>query len=652
MQLLMMVWLLATWFVAPAHATTPEPALGPGPDVAFKDGKSKEEEEKEMSAAEKEAERKRKEKLARVIVLKWPDNKTVDYTDSTIQRNVKSRIARPEAQFFPEVDLYQNGRKVKDKTVVPAMQPAMVPDQNLQRVRAAVDEVAGIPWNAMQPDQWGIKAQELRDMVELVWFDDKVDQREPLFLLYSQIGRAAENQNQNIPPFYEQIGAMPVNYYFYLAATLAYQDPALMSKLTDQELNGAVAYILQQLQQGAFPTLKLDFELENEFDEESFNKAYELYLNGIKTELTEQGQHEIFLGRTDIYLKRVDNGHGLSERLEVTKLEESVFFPMNVAQKKMGYDFIEQLFLHPNECTPALDGDILNYLAIYAKLHEKAEIYIAVPQYGNPNKVWVWRYDRPSANLQLVGGAGGGFPVRFAAVVMGGIMYNGASPAYDEQAYQEALQAQGTDPGAMPSPASAVDPNLMPAYVPVNFELRGHYNRLMVAFGAEFGFNANASEAPWYENFFLPGKMDADVTRLKEREVTDEDTNGDGTVTEEDAYTELVGSERLYHTTSINRNMYLGVSAVLGRDAGVGFGPRLGARIGWTNVPHALQTTAHFGWNFPMPMVKAPGERVRPFLDVDGRAGVSWPFKYSVAHTSTVTVKPVFGIVAGVGSTF
>ena len=58
---------------------------------------------------------------------------------------------------------------------------------------------------------------------------------EPLFLLYSQIGRAAENQNANVPPFYEQIGSNAVNYYFYLAALMAFQDPALMSKLTDAD---------------------------------------------------------------------------------------------------------------------------------------------------------------------------------------------------------------------------------------------------------------------------------------------------------------------------------------------------------------------------------------------------------------------------------
>ncbi len=664
MHLFVMAWLLMLGLVRPAAASgldvggAPAPdgargsVSGAAPDVAFKDAKSKEEKEEAMSAAEKEAERKRKEKLARVIVLKWPDNKSVDYTDSTIQRNVKSRIARPDAQFFPEVDLYQNGRKVRDKTVVPAMQPAAVPDQNLQRVRAAVDEVSGIPWNAMQPDAWGIKAQELREMVELIWFVDKVEQREPLFLLYTQIGRAAENQNQNVPPFYEQIGNIPVNYYFYLAATMAYQDPALMSKLTDQDLNGAIAFILTQLQQGGFPTLKIDFEQEGEdFDMEVFAQSYEIYLNGIKTDPSEEGQMDIFLGRTDIYLKRTDSGHGLSERLEVSKLEDKIYFVRDTARKKMGVDFIEQLFLHPNECTPALDGDILNYLAIYAKIHEKAEIYIAVPQYGNPNRVWVWRYDRPSANLQLVGGGADGFPVRFALVVMGGVMYNDATPAIKEDFVTDNLENQVSAPGETPSAEDVVDVQLNPAYIPVNFELRAHYNRLMVAFGAEFGFNANA-DSVWVENYFLPGNEDAEVSQLK-RVDNSVDTDGDDVISEEEKDISYVGNGLLYNRQTINRNLYLGVSGVLGRDAGIGFGPRIGARIGWTNVPHALQTTAHVGWAFQPPGVKALGDRVRPFVDVDGRVGASWPFTNSLAHgDSAITVAPVFGIVAGIGSTF
>lgn len=657
MQLFVMAWLLLFGIVRAAHASGGDEAgvsnrsgvYGPL-DTANK-SKSKEEKEEAMSAAEQEAERKRKEKLARVIVLKWPDNKSVDYTDTTLQRNVKSRIARPEAQFFPEVDLYQNGRKVRDKTVVPAMQPAAVPDQNLTRVRQAVDDVASIPWNQMTPDLWGIKAQELRAQVELVWFIDKVEQREPLFLLYSQIGRAAENQNQNVPPFYEQIGTIPVNYYFYLAAQMAFQDPALMSKLTDQELNGAINVILTQLQQGAFPNLKIDFEQEGEdFNMATFAESYEIYLNGIKTDPSEDGQMDIFLGRTDIYLKRTDSGHGLSERLEVSKLEDKIYFVRDTARKKMGVDFIEQLFLHPNECTPALDGDILNYLAIYAKIHEKAEIYIAVPQYGNPNRVWVWRYDRPSANLQLVGGGADGFPVRFAAVIMGGVMYNDATPHLNEDFETQSLEGQTENPGELPGLEDVGDIEPAPAYVPVNIELRAHYNRLMVAVGAEFGFNANA-DTIWVERYYLPGNTDAEVSQLKEVD-NSVDADGDGEISAEEEDISFTGTSLLYNEQTINRLLYTGASVVLGRDAGIGFGPRIGFRVGWTNVPHALQTTAHVGWAIAPPGVKGLGDRVRPFIDVDGRAGVSWPFSNSLAHTETVSVSPVFGLTAGVGSTF
>ena len=65
----------------------------------------------------------------------------------------------------------------------------------------------------------------------------------------------------------------------------------------------------------------------------------------------------------------------------------------------------------------------------------------------------------------------------------------------------------------------------------------------------------------------------------------------------------------------------------------------------------ALQTTAHVGWAFAMPGVKPPADRVRPLVDVDGRVGGSWPFPNSLAHEGSI-VKPVFGLVAGVGTTF
>ena len=645
-----MVGFLSAWIalaggISPeAHAASPLVTLEALVGVALAKDLPKlpknEKAEADISASEKEAERKKKDKLARVIVLKWPDNRSVDYSDSTIQRTVRSRIARPDAQFFPEVDLYQNGRKVKDKTVAPANQPANVPDKHLAEVREAVGAIERVPWNGMQPDMWGLKAQELRALVEKIWFVDKVEQREPLFLLYAQIGRAAENQNAYVPPFYEQIGNQAVNYYWYLAATLAYQDPSLMSKITDQELNASLSALLSQLQGGNFPQLKIDFEQEGEeFNTEKFAGEYELWMNGMKTDLPSEGQLDIFIGRNDIYLKRTDSGSGLSERLEVSKLEDKIYFVRDTARKKMGADFIEQLFLNPNECTPALDGEILNYLAIYARLHEKADIYIAVPQYGNPNRTYVWRYDRPSANLSLVGGGADGFPVRFAAALNVGVMYNDAVPVFDVNANPPSVGSD--DPlGDLVQNNLDAEIQLAPAYVPLNVELRAHYNRLMVAMGWEWGFNTGGADrnAQWIERFQTPGYDDSVVTAV---DVDDEDADGDTT-------------ERIpvYHEVGHNREFYVGAAAVLGRDAGVGFGPRIGGRVGWTDVPYGLQPTLNVGWNVAPPVLKLRGDRVRPFVDVDLRAGMSIPFATSLAHTEEFTFHPVFGATAGVGSTF
>ncbi len=647
-----MSWFIAVWvgligLFGTAHAVDTK---GAEDNLKSKKGQ---EQAKEMTDAEKEAEKKKKEKTARVVVLKWNGVKGTDYTDTTVQRIVRSVIARPDAQFYPDVDLYQNGRTVPDRTVVPAMQPAMVPPQNVARVRAAVDEISGVPWNALQPDQWGLKAGELRDLTEQLWFVDRVELREPLFLLYAQIGRAADSQNQNIPPFYEQIGAQAVNYYYFLAATLAFQDPALMSKLTDQELNANVGFILQQLQQGAYPSLQIDFSEQGvAFNAEEFSKLYEVYLNGILTEPSDLGRNEIFMGRTDIYLKRKDSGHGLSERLEVTKLDNKIYDVVETARKKMGNELIDQLFLHPNECTPALDGASLNYLAIYAKIHEKAEIYIAVPEDGNPNKTKVWRYDRPSATLQLVGGGDDGFPVRFAILASVGIMYSGMTPNVDTTV------TNPSDPTTFDPKAEALSRagvSLASGYVPLNFELRGHYNRLMVNVGVEPGFNTAGT---FTERYWMHGNEDG-LAIINANAVVKDPATGDyrpyDPETDDAAKVKDVGTP-VYNEALINRNVYMGVSAVLGRDAGIGFGPHLGGRVGWDNLPHALQTTAHAGWTFQPPILKpTKNGRVHLLIDVDLRGGVMWPFGHSVWHTDNklgINAMPVFGITAGAGVTF
>lgn len=645
---------LAVLLGGPALAVpVPADADHPTAERAWKKEKkgeaTEEEKDAEQAAAEAEAERKRKEILARVVVLKWEGTKSADYEDETVRRNVRSRIARPEAMFFPEVDIYQQGRKVPDKTVIPALQPAVVPDSNAPRIMAAVDSVSSLPWTALTPSAWREKADELRAMADDIWFVDRVELREPLFLLYTQIGRAADFANDPSPPYYEQVGPFSLNYYNYLAATLAYQEPALMSKLTDPEVNHAVNIILQQIQQGTFPVLTVDFQQEGvNFDLEWFNGTYEVRVNGIVQEPDARGQMDVFLGRSDIYLLRKDTGHGLSERLEVTKLDNKIYFIRDVARKKVGKDFIDQLFLHKNECNPEIDDDILNYLSIYAKMHAKAEIYIAVAESGNPNKMWIWRYDRKSAQLKKVGGGLDTFPVRFALVFSTGLLYNNGTVGVDDDLSDESSLAPGDV-----ADDSRVAVDLNPATIPFNFELRGHYNRLMVNMGAEFGYEAGGTGG-WIEYFQTPGVDDTLTIDEKLSECVPVDIDSDGDGLPDGTTTECQDIYSVYNIRSFNRNLWLGVGVVFLRDAGLGFGPRLAARVGWVNMPHGLQTTGHFGWAIQPGFLPA-GERVRPLLDLDARGGVAIPIDQSLYRDTRgdrKLIQPVFGLTLGVGLTF
>lgn len=632
---------LAFWFAlftGPAHASTPEPSVDS--DYGLFDRNSGEEREEEIDEAEEEELRKKRDRKARVVVLKW-DGTSTDYRDDTVRRNVRSRIDRPDALFFPSTDLYQPGRRHPDDTIEPRYQPSWVPDGNLDLVMMEASKVSQIPWDAKSPAEWQLIARQLMKLTDSMWFVEKVEQREPLFMLYAYVGYAAENGNNPAPPFYEAIGAQSVNYYYYLAATLAWQDPSLMSKVLDNDIRGMINYYLERIQAGGFPELALDFELENEFDKEEFAKEYEVYLNGlvIDEDIDEQGEYEVPPGRFDIYLKRKDTGHGLSDQLTVDKYKDKNYFVRDDARKKMGSDFYNALMLHPNECTPALDGETLNYLAIYQKLHDQAEIYIAVPRNGDPNKVYIWRYDRPSATLQLVQGDNDDFPIRFAAVVSTGVMYNGAAFSVDSTIDNGDLN-NILDPN--PSQAfNRLDADLQTGHLPLNVQLRGHYNRLLVEVGMEWGWNLSG-EGLWVERYRTP-EHKADYGQLM---VVDADT---------------VAQPRpeVYHYKAWNRYTYGGVGVVLGPNASLGFGPRFSVRSGVTDLPWAVQTTGHFGYTLEPPLESLKSaKRVRPLIDFDARVGASMALNNSIQRDIADLedeegfVKPVFGITAGIGTTF
>lgn len=340
-------------------------------------------------------------KEARVVVLQWP-GRPANFETEALIRDVRKRIARPKANFYPEIDLYQSGRRHPDKALGAMDLMAFVPEEAIAAAHYEVDVVRDIEWGAMSPVDWGLKAAHLLEVAEMIWFLDRPQLREPLFRLFVELGRAVENANIESPPYYSYIGGITVNYYWYLAAALAYDDPSLLDSIGNPDLRGSVEYYKQQLDNGSIGLLSLSFEGAGPFDADAFAKEFRVFVNGRETLIDHpKGLLEVPPGRLDVYLERKD-GHSISDSISVDKLGEKIYGVLANARLRMGDQFIEQLMLHPNECSPDIDGDIIEYLSIYARLHGGSEVYVAIPEGGDPEWNRLWRWQERTATLELV----------------------------------------------------------------------------------------------------------------------------------------------------------------------------------------------------------------------------------------------------------
>ena len=395
----------------------------------------------------------------------------------------------------------------------------------------------------------------------------------------------------------------PPNYYWYLAATLAEQDPSLMNKVSDAEIAAYIQQYIDRLRSGVFPSMKIDFQIEGDFDKEKFDKTYEVFVNGLPREIDSNGQIDVFLGRSDIYLKRKDTGHGLSDKYIADKTDEKAYTVMDNAHKLMTVEFREQLSYYEAECSPRVGDNILAKLAIYAKMHPqvKDQIYVTYPKFGNPNKLWIWRFDPKTTSLNKVASGDEDFPVRFALTANTGMLFTKANITFAENA------GEGEDPEALVQ--SLVPVTGFSGYVPFGLDLRGHYNNLMVNTGIEYGVSAN-DEIEWVEYFKTQGKHNP--SRNEYAEITTQklvcDENNENCTYEE-----------IFYEPTFNRAIYFGVGYAFGRDANYGLGPRVAFRSTFMNVPHSWVPTGHFGWTFQIG--EAYSRRVRFIGDVDLRAG-------------------------------
>ena len=625
------------WFVSPTATAEP---LGQSFDSSVQKRKTRAEKEAEIAAAEAEEEAS-KENYARVIVLRWPGVST-DHTDLNLQRNVRSAIGKSDALFLPAIDLYQDGREVKDTTLAPEMQPSKVSEDDVDIVLQTITKAKRLQYEDVDINEWQGLGLKYRKNAENIWFVDRPELREPLFKLYAEIGRTAAYMDTNSAPLFEYVGGRNVNYYWYLAATMAYYEPELLQQVDDLDTQGNIEYYVDLLQKGVFPSMKVDFQTQDQFDLESFTKEYEVLINGLPVEVDDNGELDVFLGRSDISLNRKDEGVGLSERYETIKTEDKAYRVLENARKRMELDFVAQLFLRESECTPQVDSDILTYLSIYAKMHPEVdtEIYISVPKAGNPNKVWVWRFDPTSTTLSKVKDGIEEFPVHFVATMGTGMLYNGFNLAFNTPDPDDIVN--GSDP------MNAVDLDGIPANMPFAFDLRAHYTKFMLQIGVEYGLNVSGEE--WIEYYQTPGNEDPNVATVRVEDgclgVDDRQRIGDpkGCRIEEE----------VYRTARFSKHRYVGAAYLFGRDSAYGYGLRTGLRYGRLNMPNSNIVTANVGYSYLVDIYEL-GERVRPVVDADIRLGTVWVDHRSLIYDTTEvpsSVAPIFGFTLSAGTTF
>ena len=96
-----------------------------------------------------------------------------------------------------------------------------------------------------------------------------------------------------------------------------------------------------------------------------------------------------------------------------------------------------------------------------------------------------------------------GIPARFALVISSGMLYSKGGVSVDDN-FEDSLA-----PGDVLN-TNRIDPELDAATWPFEFELRGHWNRLMVNLGAEFGKNIGAEGDQWVDYYQTPGKNKKD----------------------------------------------------------------------------------------------------------------------------------------------
>lgn len=117
-----------------------------------------------------------------------------------------------------------------------------------------VEEVAGIPWNALTAEQWAEWAERLFEAGESLESGMDPEQSRTsilLFNLWLEAGRAAENANDPKPPYYDKVDGTTVNIAWYRAASVAHHSGRTLEP--DFGKLSSVLFYLNKIEAGDLP---------------------------------------------------------------------------------------------------------------------------------------------------------------------------------------------------------------------------------------------------------------------------------------------------------------------------------------------------------------------------------------------------------------
>jgi len=221
--------------------------------------------------------------------------------------------------------------------------------------------------------------------------------------------------------------------------------------------------------------------------------------------------------------------------------------------------------------------------------------------------------------------AGDSSKVRVGVLFGSGLQSNAA--AYSVQA-AEVLDGAALGSAEKVAPGGSQAGEQGALIFPLQLEARLHRGHLMLHGGFQWGLLASSDETVFLETKTDPGPPD--ISRQSD----------------------TIGST--YDTAAAHRSWWVGAAGVLGQDADMGFGPRIGARWGRSDLPRSQQALASIGWAIQPPVLDSL-DPIRPVIDANLYGGVSIPDTDSIALKAASdgqSMFPVVGLDMSVGLMF